>query len=118
MCPGVFALGTGGFYFATDVAAGVDAGLTEVSHDCLLEIESGKWKMENCPGFVSDTRGVFRSDAGQRDGKPQGVGRQMRRLFTRTPVPDVANVRYTGNSRQDVEGRRSGRDVLGMGRLL
>ena len=70
------------------------------------------------PGFVSDFPEVFRSDAGQRDGKPQGVGRQMRRLFTRTPVPDVANVRYTGNSRQDVEGRRSGRDVLGMGRLL
>ena len=63
--------------------------------------------LPNCrivPGFVSDSRGVFRTNAGQRSGKPQGIRTQMRRLFIRTPATCVASGRSTGNGRQDVEG--------------
>ena len=65
------------------------------------------------PGFVSDSRGVFRTNAGQRSGKPQGMRRQMRRLFIRTAAPGVASGRSTRSTGSDRSGRGGTKERTG-----
>ena len=64
-------------------------------------------------GFVSDSRGVFRTNAGQRSGKPQGMRRQMRRLFIRTAAPGVASGRSTRSTGSDRSGRGGTKERTG-----
>ncbi len=67
-----------------------------------FQIAGFLWALCRIPlGFVSNSPGVFRTNAGQRSGKPQGIRWQMRRLFTRITAPNVAGGRSAGSDRRD-----------------